>query len=337
MMKKSSVSRMQRVFVYSQILRYVLKKKRIRNQHQMLIGNDSWNGSKIDYNTEHWTQSSGISSQDSPHWSLSVKSKSSWAIWTSPNSSKDELSSCRCSMTSYGDIKTMKRSVLLIPHLRLFSQKDVQQDVGHSSGLSQKKSGITDKERPGGKCDRVTELMMINFGESGHPVFRATSPFSRGKLKSKRDGKFSTHLCRCRYDWNCFSRNDSCESVQYLRSSLIYVWRMQYLSNKNGETVLTGQSDPLFVPTSSLMKTPTLSTDDPAQEEDRTFDWNSCTRNLIAKVQKTSGKASTTIPIDEDLHWCKIPETVEVGQYFMTKHTDMSWAYFTTRRQTNWP
>ena len=27
-----------------------------------------------------------------------------------------------------------------------------------------------------------------------------------------------------------------------------------------------GQSDPLFVPTSSLMKTPTPSTDDPAQE-----------------------------------------------------------------------
>ena len=32
--------------------------------------------------------------------------------------------------------------------------------------------------------------------------------------------------------------------------------------------VLVGQSDPLFVPKSSLMKTPTLSTDDPAQEED---------------------------------------------------------------------
>ena len=33
-------------------------------------------------------------------------------------------------------------------------------------------------ERPGGKWNRVAELMMIKFGESGHPVFRATSPFS---------------------------------------------------------------------------------------------------------------------------------------------------------------
>ena len=29
----------------------------------------------------------------------------------------------------------------------------------------------TNKERPGEKCDRVAELMMIKFGESGHPVF----------------------------------------------------------------------------------------------------------------------------------------------------------------------
>ena len=31
--------------------------------------------------------------------------------------------------------------------------------------------------------------------------------------------------------------------------------------------VLAGQSDPLFVPTSLLMKTPTFSTDDPAQDD----------------------------------------------------------------------
>ena len=58
------------------------------------------------------------------------------------NNSKDDLSSCRWSMTSYGDMKTMKRNVLLIPHLCLYSQKDFHQDVGHSSDLDQKRSGI---------------------------------------------------------------------------------------------------------------------------------------------------------------------------------------------------
>ena len=37
--------------------------------------------------------------------------------------------------------------------------------------------------------------MMIRYGESGHPVFRATSPLSRGTLKSKGGGKLSIHFC----------------------------------------------------------------------------------------------------------------------------------------------
>ena len=43
----------------------------------------------------------------------------------------------------------------------------------------------TNKERPAGEWDKVAELMMIKFGESGHPVFRATSPLSRATVKSK--------------------------------------------------------------------------------------------------------------------------------------------------------
>ena len=36
----------------------------------------------------------------------------------------------------------MNSNLLLIPHLCLYSQKDFQQDVGHSSDLDQKQSGI---------------------------------------------------------------------------------------------------------------------------------------------------------------------------------------------------
>ena len=36
---------------------------------------------------------------------------------------------------------------------------------------------------------------MIKFGESGHQVFRATSPVSRGTLKSRGGGKLSIHFC----------------------------------------------------------------------------------------------------------------------------------------------
>ena len=94
-------------------------------------------------------------------------------------------------MTSYGELKTMNRNVLPMPHLCLYLQKDFQLDVGHSSDLDQEQSGIcrpTSRERPQGEWDRVAELMMIKFRESGHPVFRATSPFSRRTLKSKGGG-----------------------------------------------------------------------------------------------------------------------------------------------------
>ena len=53
----------------------------------------------------------------------------------------------------------------------------------------------TYNERPQGEWDIVAELMMINFRESGHPVFRATSPLSRGSFKSKVDGQLSIHFC----------------------------------------------------------------------------------------------------------------------------------------------
>ena len=90
----------------------------------------------------------------------------------------------------------MKRNVLLIPHLCLNLQKDFQQDIGHSSDhASEKKWYSSYNERPQGEWDEVAELMMIKFGESGHPVFRATSPLSRGTLKSKGGGKLSIHFC----------------------------------------------------------------------------------------------------------------------------------------------
>ena len=53
----------------------------------------------------------------------------------------------------------------------------------------------TYNERRQGEWDRVAELMMFKFEESGHPLFRDTSPLSRGTLKSKGGGKLSFHFC----------------------------------------------------------------------------------------------------------------------------------------------
>ena len=62
-------------------------------------------------------------------------------------------------------------------------------------GLGSEKKFFLCDSRPQGERDRVAELMMIKFGESGHPVFRATSPLSRGTLKNKGGGGLSIHFC----------------------------------------------------------------------------------------------------------------------------------------------
>ena len=71
----------------------------------------NWVGSKIHRNTKLWTRktgnrwnSSGIFSQESPHYSSSKKSTSSQTKWAIYDNSMDELSSCRCSITSYDDL-----------------------------------------------------------------------------------------------------------------------------------------------------------------------------------------------------------------------------------------
>ena len=60
---------------------------------------------------------------------------------------------------------------------------------------SEKKWYSTHDGKPQGEWDSVAEMMMIKFSESGHRVFRATSPLSRGTLKSRGGGKLSIHLC----------------------------------------------------------------------------------------------------------------------------------------------
>ena len=78
--------------------------------------------------------------------------------------------------------------------------------------------------------------MKIKFRESGHPVFRPTSPLSRGTLKSKGGGNLSIHFCADGDTIATVLRTFICQSAQYLRRSLRCVWGIRYLSNKYGET-----------------------------------------------------------------------------------------------------
>ena len=64
---------------------------------------------------------------------------------------------------------------------------------GHLLDQVLKRSGVLPRS-PQGACDHVAEEMLLLLAESGHPIFRATTPLSRGQLKSKGRGKLSIHF-----------------------------------------------------------------------------------------------------------------------------------------------
>ena len=74
--------------------------------------------------------------------------------------------------------------------------------------------------------------------------------------------------------------------------------------------VVAQQSEPLFEPASLLMKTPTLSTEDPAQED------------LLQKYQERVERLSQQNCVIKICTDAGFLTTVEVGQYFMTKDTE---------------
>ena len=51
-----------------------------------------------------------------------------------------------------------------------------------------------EENSPQGIWDRIAERKLVEFAESGCPIFRATTPLSRGPLKSKGHGKLSIHF-----------------------------------------------------------------------------------------------------------------------------------------------
>ena len=151
---------------------------------------------------------------------------------------------------------------------------------------------------------------MIKFGESGHRVFRATGPLSRRVLKSKGGGKLSIHYC---------ADGDTIETVFRTIISVNQLSIYGAVSDlceeygscrtRTGRPVVAEQSDPHFAP-ADLLGTTTPPIEIPAQE------------NLLQKHKERVGKLpqpDRVIKMCTDAGFLK---TVEVGQYFMTKHID---------------
>ena len=108
--------------------------------------------------------------------------------------SKEESYLCRCSMTFPVDQKTTKKNAWQIPNSYLCTREDLEKDNGHLLVMVLKRSGTVSVKTVHKEYGTILlKGCWWNSAESGCPIFRATSPLSRGRLKSKGHGKLSLH------------------------------------------------------------------------------------------------------------------------------------------------
>ena len=148
----------------------------------------------------------------------------------------------------------------------------------------------------------------VQFGERGHPVFRATSPLSRGQLKSKGGGKLSIYYC-ADLEKTKTSHTYFCKSAQSLRSSCRNVWRiLKPFTRERCNPLWWGNRVPHSCPVWSRQK----------------FLWivmTVLTKHLLLqqygeRIEKLSQPNwANCVRMQDFLN------VVEIGQYFMTKDT----------------
>ena len=86
----------------------------------------------------------------------------------------------------------MKKNVWQMLDSYLCVQEDLEKGQW-SLVLVLRKVVLYSEDSPQGIWEKIAERMLLEFAESGCPIFRATTPLSRGQLKSTGRGKLSIH------------------------------------------------------------------------------------------------------------------------------------------------
>ena len=109
--------------------------------------------------------------------------------------------------------------------------------------------------------------MLVEFAESGCPIFRATSPLSRGQLKSKRHGKLSIqYAADLETVETIFRIIVSANQLSLYGAVAEMCEEYESLHERTGRPVVMGQSSSSLV--FSVIKTEVpLDCDDPANQD----------------------------------------------------------------------
>ena len=148
--------------------------------------------------------------------------------------------------------------------------------------------------------------MLLEFAESGHPIFRATTPLSRCELKSKGHGKLSIHYCADQATIETIFRIIVFANQLSLYGAVANMCEeYEFFHDRSGQPdVVMGQSIVL----SKIKAEVPLENDDPAYQN--------------FALQRYEERIKSLSQTDRVIKFCMdagFIGVVEVGQYFMTK------------------
>ena len=175
-------------------------------------------------------------------------------------------------------------------------------------GPGSEKKWYPSENSPQGAWDHIAEEMLLEFPESGHPIFRAMTPLSRGQLKSKGRGKLSIHFTADQDTVDTIYRIILCVNQLSVYGAVAAICEeFEDHQDRTGQPViLVGQSIVLGE----------VKAETPVHDEDPNNDqiiW----QQYIQQVESLS-------PENRLSKFCKeagFMRVVEVGQYFVTKDT----------------
>ena len=130
-------------------------------------------------------------------------------------------------MSMFNDISCGTKDNEGLAHAKvvsLYARKFGSRQWSFIGPCSEKKWYSMKEDSPQGIWDTIAEKMLLEFAENGCPIFRATTPLSRCKLKSKGHGKLSIHFTADQETIETIFRMIVfCQSAQSLRSSRKHV------------------------------------------------------------------------------------------------------------------
>ena len=175
-------------------------------------------------------------------------------------------------------------------------------------GPGSEKKWYSAENSPQGAWDNIAEEMLLEFAESGHPTFRATTPLSRGQLKSKGHGKLSIHFAADEHTIETSFRIIlSVNQLSIYGPVAAFCEEFEAHQDGSGETeILMGQSIVL----GEIKAEVPLQNENPLNHQ---ILW----QQYIERIESLSPESKVS-------RFCKeagFMRIVEVGQYFVTKDT----------------